>query len=580
MNLWQRLSVMALLLSLVACGGGGTSTGLNPLPLPPPQGDITLQSTGSTLNLAVRFPTIATGRRPPTTSDGSSSIPFGTDSIRVFVNSITEGVPYQQEAILTPTNPTGQFTGVPGQATLDILAEARQNLESAPLVIASARTTLSPTANPVVSLRLTPADFVPILQAIVPNLASVGSLITLQGQNLGMVRRVFFTSPGAAPPIEVTLETSEEPIQIGIPEGVISGPVIALNSTGVGLGVVQLTIVAPTPTPSPTPTPGPTPTPTPGPTPTPTPTPGPTPTPSPTPTPGPTPTPSPTPTPGPTPTPTPTPFIRELLTGLDRPIDVTSLGLSLYISQRNGEVIPYNLTTQTTGTPIAVGGVLGGIMADPTSSGSLLASRSDTGRLVRISTTGGPVSLFGPSGLGNPTGITYDSLTGEIVVVDSANNNGRIIRINAANPTSFTAIGLPGTTLADVGIIDDPDSPGQTAYVVSDTNPDNPDNGRIYRVSQTGSATLLVSGIRPSGLIVGRRSLATGERIYAMDRRFGGGRLLEINPVTGLFTVLRAGLGSDLAGIHNREPLFTTLYVIDLGSTTEATGRLLEVTLP
>ncbi|MEN9240282.1 MAG: hypothetical protein Q6J68_05940, partial [Thermostichales cyanobacterium SZTDM-1c_bins_54] len=296
--------------------------------------------------------------------------------------------------------------------------------------------------------------------------------------------------------------------------------------------------------------------------------------------PGPTPTPSPTPTPGPTPTPTPTPFIRELLTGLDRPIDVTSLGLSLYISQRNGEVIPYNLTTQTTGTPIAVGGVLGGIMADPTSSGSLLASRSDTGRLVRISTTGGPVSLFGPSGLGNPTGITYDSLTGEIVVVDSANNNGRIIRINAANPTSFTAIGLPGTTLADVGIIDDPDSPGQTAYVVSDTNPDNPDNGRIYRVSQTGSATLLVSGIRPSGLIVGRRSLATGERIYAMDRRFGGGRLLEINPVTGLFTVLRAGLGSDLAGIHNREPLFTTLYVIDLGSTTEATGRLLEVTLP
>jgi len=108
MNLWQRLGVLCVFLSLVACGGGTSTTSLTPASPPLIQGDITVQSAGSNLNLTVRFPQMA--RLAPTTSDGTSSIPFGTDDIRIAVNSTTSAFPYEQEAILTPANPVGQFS--------------------------------------------------------------------------------------------------------------------------------------------------------------------------------------------------------------------------------------------------------------------------------------------------------------------------------------------------------------------------------------------------------------------------------------------------------------------------------------
>jgi len=132
------------------------------------------------------------------------------------------------------------------------VAEARQTFEGSQ-VIASASTTLVPAASPVVSLRLTPASFVPVLRSIIPNPTVVGSLVTLQGQKMSATQTVLFTTPGTAPPIAVEVDSSEPPVQITIPEGASSGPVIALNSSGVGLGVVQLTIFSPTPTPTPTP---------------------------------------------------------------------------------------------------------------------------------------------------------------------------------------------------------------------------------------------------------------------------------------------------------------------------------------
>jgi len=267
--------------------------------------------------------------------------------------------------------------------------------------------------------------------------------------------------------------------------------------------------------------------------------------------------------------------VIELATDLSQPVDVVRLGSKVYVAQNNGQISVYDLASSTLGTSISVGGNLAGIIPDPSSSSHVLVSRSNTGRLVRVPLFTGSPTNFGSTGLGRPSGLAYDSFNDEIVVVDATNSNGRIIRLNRVTGNLVDTISVAGRTLGDIQVIEDPDDPPHRAYIVTDTNPSSPSNGKLLRVSQAGEVTELVTGIRPAGIAVALNPETLEPKIYVVNQLLGG-RLLEVDLSGSPVRSVVGSLSSDSAGLYI-ESVFTEAFLVDLGSTTAPTGRLLQI---
>lgn len=250
MHSWLRqLLLVAWLVVLTACGTGGTTTALNP---PIPQGDFALAIQGSTWNVGVQFPPRLAGDR----SQGSS-IPFGTEVIEVEASSETPGIAYEGSLSLTRERPSGVLQAVPPQASIRVQVEALSGMLGEPsggerLVLATASAVVPPQSRGPVVLRLIPASFLPLLQEIIPNPVPVGGSILLVGENLDQVSQVIFTGP-ANSRLPVVVEGNPSVIPVPVPLGAVSGPVIALDGQGFGVGSVDLQIIG-IPSPSPTPT--------------------------------------------------------------------------------------------------------------------------------------------------------------------------------------------------------------------------------------------------------------------------------------------------------------------------------------